>query len=103
MSSANKIKAIVLSYDRHRAITDHMIAQYEQLWPKHPFLFFVPYQQLRRPDSERVKFVKAPGGKPSDSPHTVLELIRGLDDEELVYWCSMTNIQFVLSRTRSRT
>jgi hypothetical protein len=88
MSSPDKIKAIVLSYDRHRAMTDHMILQYARLWPDHPFVFVVPYQTLQRPDTERVNYVKAPGGKPSDIPFTILELIANLDDEELVYWCS---------------
>ncbi len=88
MSSADKIQAIVLSFDRHRAITDHMILQYERLWPDHPFIFIVPYQKLQRSDSDRVRYVKAPGGKPSDIPFTVLKLIADLDDEELVYWCS---------------
>jgi len=88
MSSTDKIKAIVLSYDRHRAITDHMILQYERLWPDYPFVFIVPYQTLQRPDTERVKYVKAPGGKASDIPFTILELIANLNDEELVYWCS---------------
>jgi hypothetical protein len=88
MNSADKIKAIVLSYDRHRAITDHMIRQYERLWPNHPFVFTVPYQTLQRPDTERIKYVKAPGGKPADIPGTVLELIADLDDDEVVYWCS---------------
>jgi hypothetical protein len=88
MSSADKIKAIVLSYDRHRAITDHVVLQYERLWSDHPFVFVVPYQRLHRPDTERVKYVKAPGGEPSDIPRTVLELVADLDDEELIYWCS---------------
>jgi len=88
MSSGDKIKAIVLSYDRHRAIADHMILQYERLWPDHPFVFIVPYQTLERPNTARVRYVKAPGGKPSDIPRTVLELIASFDDEELVYWCS---------------
>ena len=88
MSSPDKIKAIVLSYDRHRAITDHMILQYARLWPDHPFEFLVPYQTLQRPDTERVKYVKAPGGKASDIPFTILELIANLDDEEFVYWAS---------------
>jgi hypothetical protein len=85
---AGRMKAIVLSYDRHRAITDHMVLQYERLWPDHPFVFLVPYQTLRRSDTERVRYVRAPGGKASDIPHTILELIANLDDEELVYWCS---------------
>ena len=81
------MKAIVLSYDRHRAITEHMVLQYERLWPDHPFVFRIPYQNLGGIDSERIKYVKAPGGKPSDIPSTVLHLLADIDDEEWVYWC----------------
>ena len=88
MSLPNKIKAIVLTCDRYHVITRHMIYQYDRLWPDHPFVFIVPYQTLQRPDTKRVKYVKAPGGKASDIPFTILELIANLDDEELVYWCS---------------
>jgi hypothetical protein len=81
------MKAIVLTYDRHRAITEHMILQYERLWPDHPFVFRVPYQNLRGTDSERIKYLKAPGGKPADIPATVLQLLADVDDDEWVYWC----------------
>src|SRR6187397_1047533 len=47
MSSPDKIKAIVLTCDRFRAITRHLILKYERLWPDHPFIFHVPYQELR--------------------------------------------------------
>src|SRR5262245_11358604 len=38
MSSQDKIKAIVLTCDRFRAITRHLILKYERLWPDHPFV-----------------------------------------------------------------
>jgi hypothetical protein len=81
------MKAIVLTYDRHRAITEHMILQYERLWPDHPFVFRIPYQNLRGNDSVRIKFIKAPGGKPGDIPATVRQLLADVEDEEWVYWC----------------
>lgn len=83
MSSANKIKAIVLSCDRYRAISEHMILQYERLWPDHPFVFHVPYQNLAGPNTERTKYFKTPEGIKA----TVLNLLAGLDDEEWIYWC----------------
>jgi hypothetical protein len=82
-----RIKAIVLTYDRHRPITEHMILQYERLWPHHPFVFRIPYQNLRGIDSEKIKYLEAPGGKPADIPATVLQLLADVDDEEWVYWC----------------
>lgn len=83
MSSADKIKAIVLTCDRYRAITEHMILQYQRLWPDHPFAFHLPYQDVGGVDSERVKYLETP----SDIKATVLQLLADIEDEEWVYWC----------------
>ncbi len=83
MSSPNKIKTIVLTCDRYRAITEHMIFQYHRLWPDHPFVFHIPYQALGGADTERVKYFTAP----SDIKGTVLRLLSEIDDEEWIYWC----------------
>jgi len=83
MSSPDKIKAIVLTCDRYRAITEHMMFQYDRLWPHHPFIFHVPYQELGGVDTERVKYLAAP----SDLKRTVLHLLTEIDDEEWIYWC----------------
>jgi len=82
------MKAIVLTCDSYRALTEHMILQYERLWPDHPFVFQIPYQKLRGPDSERVRYVKAPGGTAADIPPSVLTLLADIGDEEMVYWCA---------------
>ena len=82
------MKAIVLTCDRFRVMTEHMILRYEQLWPDHPFVFRIPFQKLREPDSERVKYIEAPGGTPAKIPGSILRLISDLDDDEWVYWCS---------------
>jgi hypothetical protein len=83
MSLPDKIKAIVLTCDRYRAVTEHMIFQYDRLWPDHPFVFHVPYQELGGVDTEKVKYLPAP----SDIKGTVLHLLTGIDDEEWIYWC----------------
>src|SRR5205814_179806 len=83
MNLPDKIKAIVLTCDRYRAITEHMIFQYDQLWPDHPFVFHVPYQELGGVDTERVKYLTAP----SDIKGTILHLLSEIDDEEWIYWC----------------
>ncbi len=83
MSSPYKIKAIVLTCDRYRAITQNLIFKYEQLWPDHPFVFQVPYQGLGGSDSSRVRYISAP----SDIKGTVLHLLEDIDDEEWIYWC----------------
>src|SRR6266545_1519217 len=71
MSSPDKIKAVVLTCDRYRAITKHLIVQYERLWPDHPFVFHVPYQELGGVDSERIKYFTSP----SDIKGTVLHFL----------------------------
>jgi hypothetical protein len=83
MSSPDKIKAIVLTCDRYRAITEHMIFQYDRLWPDHPFVFQVPYQERVGVDTDHVRYLAAP----SDIKGTVLQLLEEIDDEEWIYWC----------------
>ena len=78
------MKAIVLSCDRFRAVTDHMIFKYAQLWPGHPFRFRVPYQQLGPTTGAGLfEYKKSPAGIKA----TVLTLLDDLDDEEMIYWC----------------
>src|SRR5436190_16792234 len=83
MSLPGKIKAIVLTCDRWRAITRHLILKYERLWPDHPFIFHVPYQVLRGTDTDRVKYHPAP----EDIKGTILHLLADIDDEDWIYWC----------------
>ena len=77
------MKAVVLTCDRYRVITEHMIGQYARLWPGHPFDFQIPYQEERGEDTARRRFVRTP----RDIKATVLALLDGFDDEEWVYWC----------------
>jgi hypothetical protein len=65
-------------------MTEHMILQYERLWPNHPFVFHIPYQNLREDETSRSKYTKTP----ENIRATVLQLLSGLDDEEWVYWCA---------------
>jgi hypothetical protein len=77
--------AIVLSYDRHRQLAEHMIACYEALWPDHPFVFHVPFQEHTGAlaDAKHVRLVPAP----REICQTVLTLLEPFDDEAWVYWC----------------
>jgi hypothetical protein len=77
------MKAIVLTCDRYRAITEHMMLKYGELWPDHPFVFRIPYQELGGNATDRCEFVKTP----SAIRATALELIAGLEDDEWIYWC----------------
>ena len=83
MSSRAEMKAIVLTCDRYRAITEHMILQYERLWPDHPFIFQIPYQDARGTDTAKTNYHRTP----EDIKGTVLHLLAELDDEEWIYWC----------------
>ena len=77
------MKAIVLTCDRFRPMTEHMILQYDRLWPSHPFVFRVPYQHARGSDADRIEFRQTP----ENIRATVLELLSDLGHEEWVYWC----------------
>ena len=79
------MKAIVLTFDRSRIITEHMILQYARHWPEHPFVFHIPYQHedARGEDDARRRYLRTPRAIKA----TVLALLAGLDDNEWVYWC----------------
>jgi hypothetical protein len=77
------MKALVLTYDKYRPLTEHMIGKYGQLWPQHPFTFRIPYQQLAGKAEPAREYIRCPSG----IKQTVLALIDGLDDEEWIYWC----------------
>ena len=83
MVAMNKIPAIVMTYDRNRVFTNHMIVRYRKIWSDHPFRFHIPYQSLRGKNSEYQKFVKTS----KDIKQTVLTLLEEFDDEEWIYWC----------------
>jgi hypothetical protein len=78
------MKAIVMTCDRYRALTEHMILQYAKVWPEHPFVFMVPYQNLRGTDSKQTRFLETS----QDIRSSVLQLLRDIDDEEWIYWCA---------------
>ena len=93
------MKAIVLTCDRYRALTEHMILKYEELWPDHPFVFRIPYQKLAAPTNGRREYVKTP----SEIRATTLQLIADLDDNEWIYWCvdDKYPIELVLPKIRT--
>jgi hypothetical protein len=93
------MKAIVLTCDRYRVITEHMILQYERLWPDHPFRFRIPCQALGGADSPAREYVKTP----APIKATMLTLLEDLDDEEWIYWCldDKYPIQLAVSRIRA--
>ncbi len=95
------MKAIVLTHDRMRAVTEHMLFHYARLWPDHPFRFRIPYQTLSGPADPLREYVAAP----APIKQTVLTLLRDLDDEQWVYWCidDKYPVAFDLRRVRQLT
>ncbi len=83
IKSEKKVNAIVLTWDRNRAITQHMVLQYEKVWPNHPFVFRIPYQSLGGTATERTTYLRTP----ENIKATVLHLLADLDDQQWVYWC----------------
>lgn len=81
------MKAIVLTADRYRAVTDHMILKYEEVWPDHPFVFRVPYQELGGNNTARVEYFRATGSTPAEIPAMILDLLSDVADDDWVYWC----------------
>lgn len=78
------MKAIVLTCDRYRALTDHMLLKYQRVWPNNPFRFRVAYQEVERiRHSHKVDLWKTS----APIKATVLKLLSDLPDEEFVYWC----------------
>ena len=91
------VKAIVMTCDKYRALNDHMIFKYAQLWPNHPFHFRVPYQELAPTmATDKVEYKKTPIHIKS----TVLTLLDDLDDEELIYWCIDDKYPVKINRPR---
>ncbi len=79
------MKAITLTFDRRRAILEHMLKTYAVHWPDNPFRFRIPYQEDTRVDAhgQEIEFVRsAPGIK-----ETIAALLADLPDEEWIYWC----------------
>ena len=83
----NRMKAIVLTYDRNHPLTEHMVRTYQDKWPDHPFVFRVPYQGDVTKLRKRLGRAIEPIQTPPNIKGTVLRLTQDLADSEWVYWC----------------
>ena len=99
MSLPDKIKAIVLTCDRWRAITRHLILKYERLWPDHPFIFHVPYQELRGTDTDRIKYHAAP--EDIRGPSCIYSQISVMKNGFTGAWTTNTRFNFPPTRWRN--
>lgn len=83
------IRAIVLSCDKYHIYVYHMIKLYLKIWNNCPFIFCVPYNNIKPdwndPDiCDRVYFFKCGSG----FKDTISALLKGCDKNEWIYWCS---------------
>jgi hypothetical protein len=80
------MKAIVLSFDPHLEIANLVVETYNRLWPNCPFVFRIPFTD-RDPRTvfaaQNVEFVQTP----SDIRRTMQNLLRGLPEDEFIFWC----------------
>src|SRR4029453_13454950 len=79
------------------AITRHLILKYERIWPDHPFVFHIPYQELRGTDTDRIKYYAAP--EDIKGPIRVCWEISSTKNGFTGAWT--TNTQFSFPQTRS--
>ncbi|CAB4641698.1 unannotated protein [freshwater metagenome] len=92
------IKALVLSHDPNRAFAENMTKAYDELWPEHPFQFYIPFQTNRTPWSDGLSFVPSAAGI-KQSVGSLLELV---GDEEMVYWAIDDKIPIKANQSRLR-
>ncbi|MBF0123038.1 MAG: hypothetical protein HQL21_06500 [Candidatus Omnitrophica bacterium] len=80
------MKAIVLTCDKYRPFTIHMIKTFQTHWPNNPFQFYVPYQQDA--DSLIAEYGNKVVPTLTERPirKTVLTLLDLCHDEEWIYW-----------------
>lgn len=82
-----KSLAIVLSCDEYHPFAENMIRSYQLLWPDHPFVFRVPYQETASRLSADVRDYCELIPTDKSIKATVLTLLKDLHDDQWVYWC----------------
>lgn len=80
------MRAIVLTYDRNRPLTEHMILKYERLWAGNPFVFTIPVQEQTSLNARMRSPHRTVPADPAIK-RTVLTLLSGIHDDEWIFWC----------------
>ncbi len=83
------MKAIVLTYDAHIEVVDLMLHTYRVLWPTHPFIFKIPFNEkypsaLKEKYGDKIDMVQTR----KETKYTVQTLLADIPDEEWVWWCT---------------
>lgn len=83
------MEAIVLTFDKYRAFSSHMIKCYMDLWPDNPFVFRVPYQSEETRHyfeslfGDKVVMLKSPSG----IVDTIKTILSDFKDDDWIFWC----------------
>ena len=82
------MKAICLTYDKNIRVMEFVLECYQRLWPENPFIFRVPYNEIRPLELQKkfkgkIELIQTP----SPIRGTIETLIEGLDENEWVWWC----------------
>ena len=83
------MKAIVLSCDKYHPIAYHMVLSYEKIWPTNKLIYRIPWNNTYPKDiiesfKNKIEAVKVP----LEFKKTIEGLLKGLDDDEWIFWCS---------------
>lgn len=81
------MKAIVLSCDKYRPITNHMILTYQKLWPTNNLKFLVPWNDyypvaMKEEYGNKIELVNTP----VEFKETIFGLLASMEDDEWIYW-----------------
>jgi len=96
------MKAIVLTFDKYMILTDHMISRYNNMWPAHPFVFYIPFQHIDVKNyfeakyGNQVQLIKTP----SDIVRTMRVLLDNIQDNEWIYWCMDDRYPIQIKQTK---
>jgi hypothetical protein len=86
------IPAIVLTCHRYAPLADHMINCYKNVWPNNPLRFYLPnglsMQKVASQHPGKVVLMDTgEGDERGRFKAAVLDLLKGIEDDEWIYWC----------------
>ena len=80
------MKALVLTYDKRFEFSELVVKSYAKLAPAHKLEFIIPYNDTKPAYASEHKNIKWVKTDPSIKK-TMAALLKGIPDEEFVYWC----------------
>lgn len=79
------MKAIILTYDQRKPITQLVLSSYDQICNKNEFEFIIPYNKTIHnfKTNNKVTLIKTE----QSVYNTMNSLLKDIPDEEFIYWC----------------